>query len=207
MNEKPQVGAATFESGTSDFNAADFIARQVLSGANIAGLVQVQAVHASTVDVLPLVNQVDGSGNVTPHLTVFGLQWFGLQSGTSAVIIPPTVGDIGMAIYCDRDISSVISNKGQANPGSSRRFSMSDGIYFGGIPGLNAAATQFVQFLGAGAGITVTTPGVFTINAGGKTWSFGSAGFTMSTGVVDETHQHEYSPGTGTPGPTGVPIA
>jgi hypothetical protein len=46
--------------------------------------------------------------------------------------------------------------------------------------------------------------GTITVQLGSKTWTFTSAGFTMSTGVVAETHLH---PGVQTgPDDTGPPI-
>ena len=99
---------------------------------------------AQTVDMLPLINMVDGDGNAFKHQTIYGCPYFQLQSGTSAVVIVPTVGDIGIALFADRDMSNVIANKAQTNPGSGRMFDMSDGMYLGGM--LNAAPTQFVEF-------------------------------------------------------------
>ena len=60
-------------------------------------------------------------------------------------LIDPTQGDIGLAIFADRDISSVRANRAQANPGSYRRFDMADGVYIGGI--LNGMPTQTVSDL------------------------------------------------------------
>jgi hypothetical protein len=49
--------------------------------------------------------------------------------------------------------------------------------------------------------VTFNSSGV-TIKVGGKTWSFTSAGFTWSTGIVAETHDH--GPGTYVAGSTAV---
>jgi len=44
--------------------------------------------------------------------------------------------------------------------------------------------------------------GIVTIQAGALTWTFGPDGFTMSTGIVAETHIHgEVQTGTGVSGP------
>jgi hypothetical protein len=140
-----------------------------LAGTNHCHLVLVKAVSAGgvgpvgTVDVQILVNQVDGDGNATPHGTIHGLPYFRLQGGVSAVVIDPVVGDIGMAVFADRDISSAKINKAPSNPGSSRRFDFSDGLYVGGF--LGATPTQYVQFLPGGAGINVVSPMAVTITA------------------------------------------
>lgn len=143
------------ESSGSKFNAISFVINQIMNGRNVATLVQVKSVTnagelsaVGFVDVLPLVNQLDGDENAVPHGVVHGLPYYRMQGGANAIILDPQVGDIGMAVFADRDISSVKANKGQANPGSMRRASMSDGMYVGGF--LNGTPTQYVQFNEAG---------------------------------------------------------
>jgi hypothetical protein len=145
----------------SDIGAISFVVWQILRTVAGARLVEVTSVTNSGgvspvgfVDVLPLVNQVDGSDNAVPHEVVHNLPYFRLQGGANAVIIDPQEGDIGVAIIEDRDISSVKANKGQANPGSKRLFDLSDGLYLGGF--LNKAPTQYFQF--SAAGIAVVSP-------------------------------------------------
>jgi hypothetical protein len=84
------------------------------------------------------------------------------------VIIDPKVGDIGLCIFADRDISSVKANvaalrggKGSVTPGSGRRFDMADGLYVGGL--LNGVPTQYVQF--SASGINIVSPTKVTITA------------------------------------------
>lgn len=139
------------EDDTSDYNAHHFLVRQVLALVSTATLVQVKAVTnagevapVGTVDVLPLVKLIDGLGNASSHGQLHKLPYFRLQGGANAVIIDPQVGDIGIAIFADRDISSVKSKKAEANPGSRRRFDMADGIYIGGV--INAVPNQYVRF-------------------------------------------------------------
>ena len=116
-------------SGTSPFNEQSFLVWQILRTIAGARLVEVKAVTnagsvspVGFVDVLPLVNQLDGSDNAMPHGVIHNLPYFRLQGGANAVIIDPQVGDIGVAIVEDRDISSVKANRGPANPGSKRIF-------------------------------------------------------------------------------------
>ena len=163
------AGAHGFDAGFADANVTDAAVRSILAQVNTATLVKVMAVTVAaddgstlgTVDVLPLVAQVTTAGTATPHNTVYGLPYTRLQGGTNAVILDPVVNDIGIVVFCSRDISSVIANKGAANPGSRRRFSMSDGVYIGGIP--TQAATQVVRF--SNTGITLKTPNTVTIDA------------------------------------------
>lgn len=144
----------------SDFDVTCFIIRQMMAQLDTMKLVKVMAVtggggalaHAGTVDVQPLVNLIDGSGNATKHGTVYGIPWMRLQGGTGAVILDPAVGDVGYVLCADRDISNV---KGltpgsvvQANPGSYRKYSIADGVYVGGL--LNEVPAQYIAFSDSG---------------------------------------------------------
>ncbi|WP_175784658.1 oxidoreductase [Burkholderia ambifaria] len=161
-------GSANPTSGSSPFNEQSFLIWQILRTIAGARLVEVKAVTnagsvspVGFVDVLPLVNQLDGSDNAMPHGVIHNLPYFRLQGGSNAVIIDPQVGDIGVAIIEDRDISSVKVNRGTANPGSKRIFDMADGLYLGGF--LNGAPNQYVQF--SSAGISVVSPTKVTLQA------------------------------------------
>ena len=83
------------------------------------------------------------------------------QGGTNAIIIDPQVGDVGICIFADKDSSSVVATGAQANPGSRRRFTVTDGIYLGGM--LNGTPVQYIQFL-ANA-ISIISPNTINLNA------------------------------------------
>lgn len=161
-----------------------------------------------TVDVQPLVHQVDGKGRSTPHGIIYGIPYFRLQGGTDAIIIDPKAGDIGMAAFCSRDISAVKKSKRASNPGSFRKHDLSDGIYFGGM--LNGAPTQFLRCYSGG--IEIVSPVKVRIHApvldiqsdvinctgisGSGTWNLAgdlnhTAGTITSLGKkIDGTHTH-----------------
>ena len=146
-----------------------FAIGQILSTIQTATLVRVDKCTNSgglspvgTVDVTPLVNQLDAAGTPTPHTTIHNVPYHRFQGGANAVIIDPVAGDIGICVFASRDISKVKSSKGQANPGSGRQYSFSDGLYIGGV--LNAAPSQYVQF--SEDGITLYSPKKITIEAG-----------------------------------------
>lgn len=120
--------------------ALKFMVSQMMAANSHVALVLVKAVTASqtagappTVDVQPMVAQVDQKGNATPHGIIHGIPVFRLQSGATAIVIDPTVGDIGVVVCADRDITSAITNQSPANPGSFRRFDWADAMYFGGV--------------------------------------------------------------------------
>jgi hypothetical protein len=151
------------------YNAIQFAIKQALNKMQTATLVQVQACTNSggldaigTVDVMPLVSQVDGNGNAWPHGTIYGIPYCRLVGGANAVIMDPQVGDIGVMVSASRDISKVVSTQAQALPGTGRKYHFSDSIYIGGCL-QSAAPTQYVQF--NSNGITVVSPQVVTVTA------------------------------------------
>lgn len=221
------VGQQDLTSATSEYNKLTFVIAQMLSGRSTAAVVRVEAVNppddplgaAGTVDVLPLVAQINGAGEPTPHGTVFGLPYFRLQGGTNAIVMDPKVGDLGLAVFADRDISSVKVTKGPANPGSRRQADMADGLYFGGF--LNGVPAQYVRF--SADGIDIVSPTRILLEApaidmrgpeGGTlvtvTGSANVSGRVDATGgvtgadIVLETHIHSgVQPGSGN---TGQPV-
>ena len=152
---------------SGEYNAQLFVIRQVLSKVNVAAIVKILAVYGGAVgpvgyvDVQPLVNQTDGYGNAIPMGIIRHLPYMRAQGGTNAIIIDPQVGDVGICIFADKDSSSVVATGKQANPGSRRRFTVTDGIYLGGM--LNGTPVQYIQFL-ANA-ISIVSPNTINLNA------------------------------------------
>ena len=145
------AGFQQLASGTDEYNQLDFVVRSILNRIGTATLVQVKKVTAvgevapvGFLDVSPMVAMIDGAGKTTPHGIIHNVPYFRLQGGTNAVIIDPVVGDIGIAVFASRDISSVKANKAPANPGSRRTFSYADALYLGGV--LNAAPERYIRF-------------------------------------------------------------
>ena len=165
------VGQANPFSDASEFNMLDFIIARATDEMQTVSIGQVTAVNtgAQTVDVQILVNLVTGANTPVEHEVIAGRPYFRLQGGGNAIICDPVVGDIGVVVFASRDITGVVAAKSAANPSSNRRFSWSDGIYFGGI--LNGAPTQYMQFLAAGGGINIVSPGTVAILAPATTAS------------------------------------
>lgn len=119
------------------------------------------------VDILPLVQQLDTSGKPISHAVIHNVPYSRVQGGANAVIIDPQAGDIGAAIFCDKDISRVKVNakadlsKAESMPGSLRRHDMSDAAYLYTVIG--QTPTQYIQF--NSAGITVHSPVKVTVSA------------------------------------------
>ena len=164
-------------SGNTTSSQLAFAIKRALAKLNVATLVEVVAVHPGAgllvgfVDVLPLVGQVDGGGAVWPHTTIFGVPFFRVSGGANAVICDPVKGDIGFALFSDRDISSVKVSGNQSPPASQRRFDFADALYFGGWS-MATQPTSYVQVTQSGITLMLPdgtnialTPGLCTINA------------------------------------------
>jgi len=188
-NDAGFAGFQQPDASTSQFNAQGFQVWSILSRVSTCTLGTVVSVTndggvspVGFVDIQLLVNQIDGQGNTEPRGIIYKCPYQRLQGGANAVILDPKEGDIGIVVFADRDISSVTANKGQANPGSRRRFDIADALYIGGV--LNGTPTQYIRFsddgivfhsptdikleaptieLNAGTSVTVNSP-VFRVN-------------------------------------------
>lgn len=161
MSDPQAFGYQEPTDSTSEYSRHSFAVDQTLGRVRTIMLVKVVGVSVTsnavtvtgTVDVQPLVNMVDGVGqNSTQHATVYGLPFLRNASGRGDVVLNPTVGDIGVALICDRDISNVKTGKALANPASGRRFDLSDGIYLGST--LTTDTHQSINFRSDGIRIT-----------------------------------------------------
>jgi len=160
-------GKANSNDYFGEYNQLLFMIRQVLSKVNVAALCEVIAVHGGGlgpvgfVDLQPLVNQVDGYGNAIPQGVLHNIPYMRMQGGVNAIILDPQVGDIGVTVFADRDITAVKSTAKRANPNSNRRFDVADGLYLGGM--LNGIPSQYIQFLSNK--IQITSPTEIDLNA------------------------------------------
>ncbi len=134
---------------------------QVLNCTNAGGITA-----AGTVDVKILVNLLVADGTTVPHGTLYKVPYSRLQGGKKAIILDPEANDIGIALFCERDISKVKANPTQAiasggvPPGSWRKFSYSDGLYLPAV--LNGVPEDFIAF--TPNGIVIQSPNPVTIN-------------------------------------------
>lgn len=167
------VGQQGLNADTSEFNQVEFQIDQAFGKLSTTKLVKVMKVQntgglsaVGFVDVKPMVNLVNGLlGDSMPHGTIYGVPYFRLQGGKNAIICDPEVGDIGFAVFADRDISTVKSTKDFANPGSYRRFSPADAIYIGGV--LNDTPEQYIQFNSDGITIADKNSNKIEMKSGG----------------------------------------
>ena len=151
-----QPGQMGITSTNNLANVIDFIVKQHVSRIRTTTMVKVTAVSpdGSTVDVQPLISQVDGAGNVTPHGTVYGIQVHKFSGGNGTVNVLPSVGDIGMMHSADRDMSSAIKSKAAAAPSSNRTHDFSDSVFMGGFGNVNGTPTKSLVW--GPNGLTIT---------------------------------------------------
>ncbi|MDO9949822.1 phage baseplate protein [Glaesserella parasuis] len=155
-----KFGQMTEEQSSGGVGELGFIVGSLINRIQTVTLVQVKAVNATgvapvgTVDVQPMVAQLDGEGKAHAHGVIHNIPYFRLQGGSNAIVIDPQVGDIGMCGFCSRDISSVKANKAPSTPQSLRKFDYADGLYFGGF--LNGVPEQYIFFKDSGIDVVAT---------------------------------------------------
>ena len=140
----------------------EFLLRSLAASVRVALPVEVLAVtrtggveDVGTVDVQPLIDQQDAQGIRVTHAPCYSLPYIRFQCGANAVIIDPQPGDIGLAVFCDKDISSFMANRGARSAAGSRRIhSLSDGIYIASI--ITKAPVQYIRF--HADGIEINSP-------------------------------------------------
>lgn len=167
-------------SSAGEFNAQTFIIWQQLAKISTMKPVLVKAVDtgAKTVDVQPMVNQVDGSGNSTPHGIILGIPYMIWQFGKNALLADPVEGDIGLMVCADRDISAVKAAKAIANVGSERKMDAADGVYLGGF--LNGEPEQWLKF---------TEDGLELADKNNNLMTFASSGITINGILINQAGQ------------------
>lgn len=146
-----------------------FMHREILLQARVCMPVKILAVTrdgdvdgVGTVDCQPLIDLLDHEGNAMKNAPIYGLPYIRLQAGGNAVIIDPQPGDVGIAVFCDRDISSFMANGGENSPPGSRRIhSLSDGVYVASI--ITQAPAQYIRFFDGG--IEISSPVKITVGA------------------------------------------
>ena len=150
--------------GAAEFNA---VISNLISRVQTVTLVKVLAVSGTgvspvgEVNVQPLVQMLDGAGNVYSPGRIFSVPYFRLQGGSNAVICDPVAGDIGLCAFASRDISAVKRNNAESAPGSRRQHDWNDGLYIGGF--LNGTPQQYISF--SDSGIVIHSPTSITLEA------------------------------------------
>jgi len=212
MSGTNAIAQDTFTSYGSQFTALKFLFDQFAAKMWTSTPCVVKSVAPSgtgkaigTVSVQPLVNQIDGQGNGSPHGIINGVSYFRIQGGQNGIVCDPAVGDTGILLTCMRDISKVVATQAQANPGSFRTYNPADSFYFGGS--LGGTLLQYVEF--TGSKVVVNAVSEIDFQIGGTTVLAITASGQSSTGSitnnghrVDSSHLHTgVQTGSGDTGP------
>lgn len=148
----------------NDAESMAYAFEMLMSGYFFMEIAQVMEIRGEApnlvVDVMPLLSRQNRSGSPINNSPIYDIPVWRLQRGSSAIIMDPVPGDIGLIAVCDRDTTLVRTNLKQSTAGSARRHNKADAIYMGGI--LNAAPTEYVQF--TGSGINIKSQGTVNIN-------------------------------------------
>lgn len=161
-------GSRSLTSANSPTNAINFLVDRILKGElNTSTLVMVNEVFSSDpanlrVTITPLVPQIDGNGNVLTPTKIYDVPYSRVQGGVAALIIDPVPGDIGIALFTQRDIATVKLTKKTGQPGSLRTFDQADALYVGWV--LNKTPTVFLEMTQDGKA-KIVAPGGYTIES------------------------------------------
>ena len=162
---------SSFEAQFDPDRAQLFIITKLLLGVHTCQLVQVQAVNPVSgkvgfLTVQPMVLETDTNSLVLAQTPIYNVPYMRYQGGSSAVMLDPAEGDIGLAIFAENDITNVKQTLAAGPAATQRSHSTADALYIGGV--LNPDPTQYIQFQPGGAGITIHTPGNLALQAAGS---------------------------------------
>ena len=122
---------------------------------------------AGYVSATPLICQRGSDGRALIPVSIPKLPFFRLQCGKAAVVIDPQPGDVGLAVFAQKDCSTLQAGKTEPEvAGSFRRFDMSDGFYIGGF--LGVPPETFVHLDTETLSVTITGPRKVAVNADEK---------------------------------------
>jgi len=151
--------------------------------------------------IRPLVQKVDGNNNVYSRGVIDNVPYLRVQGGTNAVVIDPVVGDVGLAGFCDRDISMVKRTGKEAAPNTLRQYDLNDAVYL--FTCMSDTPVQFIHF--KGNEIHIKSPSKIVLDAPivEATGQVNATGDVTAGAISLQTHVH----GGVASGPstTGVP--
>ena len=144
-----------------DLSALEYIIKSKIDNrVNTVDVVRVIAVNENnTVDVIPIIKNTTPSNEPIEETPIYGLRYIRWQYGTNGIKAKPSIGDIGLILVCKKDTSAIEAGI----IGNNSKFNTANGIYLGGLNGLNQEPTQFIEF--TENGIEITTNGTININA------------------------------------------
>lgn len=132
-----------------DANMLGYVFSRLIGNMTFVKIVRVIDVNTSNgvVDLEGLLYTVNANGeSLNDGGRYFSIPYLRLQRGVSAVVMNPVVGDVGLMVCCDRDITGIKDNKTASVPTSNRLHSAADGIYLTSIACLSTTPSQYIEF-------------------------------------------------------------
>jgi hypothetical protein len=198
------IGSQNANTALSFINELDFFVDGKILEINTIKICQVTKVNGDTVNVKPLVLNLDGDKKPIEATELKELPFIRQQGGTSGFVIEYNVGDIVLVGFCDRDPQGVIRSKKETAPATYCPFPLSGGIVLGAV--LFAAAqvylktTDKVYCVGSfDVSLDANIQGDLTV--GGNSTITGNNTVNGNNVVVGNNEAATYSVG-GTPGAT-----
>lgn len=155
---------------TDDYNTLSFVFWLLMNNIQTATIVKVISCTnngglspVGRVTVQPCVNQMTGNRQAVAHGEIFNCLYSRVSGGRNAIIMDPEPGDLGLMVFCSRDISGVVTNQGPANPASFRKFDWADGVFTMNVP-LGIIPNQYIRFSDTD-GVEVVSPVKFKVSA------------------------------------------
>lgn len=174
---------------SSEANALSYAFKKLLKQNTFIEMVTIESVDSDkkTCIIKPLVIGRSASGEQIEPELVYNIPYFRLQMGTSAVIMDPKEGDIGLLLVCDENTAGVKSTNGPAVAPTGQRHSRQYGIYLGGVALLNSTPDEYIKFTGSGIEIVgdVSITGKLT-----TTSTIEAEGEVTGNGIKLSAHVH-----------------
>lgn len=169
----------------SELNALQYIIyTNIVNTVNTMVVVKVVAVNGDRIDVIPVCKELSNTGEPIDTSILPNIRYIKWQYGQNSFILTPKVGDIGIMIVSKQDTSG-LTKEGDSICQTSSVFNCGDGIYLGGIEGLNQEPTQFIKF--EDDDITFTGTGTININAKTVNVESETASIKADTATVEAT--------------------
>ncbi|HBT4923468.1 TPA: hypothetical protein MB374_001527 [Klebsiella pneumoniae] len=175
-----------------DANMLGYVFGRLIGNMTFVKIVKVIEVDISKgiVDLEGLLYTVNANGeSLNDGGRFFSIPYLRLQRGSSAVVMNPVVGDIGLMVCCDRDITGIKDTKTGSVPTSGRLHSAADGIYLTSIACLSTNPSQYIEF--SDNKITIVAPhglhvdGDITTNG-----TITASGDVIGAGISLDNHVH-----------------
>lgn len=147
-------------------------------------IVRVVKVNGDRIDVQNVIQDLDNDGEPIDNFIIPSVRYLKWQYGKNCLDAVPEVGDVGLLLVSKQDTSGLVKN-GKSIVQSGGIFNLGDGLYIGGLPGMNEPPTQFLQF--RNDVIQLTGTGSITIKSTGDSGSIIVKAKTVNVDATDTT--------------------